>query len=201
MAFLIPDNLRSRSDVPTSIPGVATALKLGLDDDATVWFEPLFDATGEKPHFVVVLPDHGIGVLEVFDVQTSSLLGTLRGKLRVERDGREVELEQPLVRAETFAAVLRTRIAAEPRLEGSRVPVATAAVFPSLGRDEAEARGLGAIPGLALDDCFFRAEIETARAGGAEPTCTAGSPGSSVPVRPSTLRCSTSCADSSSPTS
>ena len=65
MAFLIPDNLKSRSDVPHIIQKVAGAFEVGLADNVTVWYEPLYDPKGEKPHFVVLLPDHGICVLEV----------------------------------------------------------------------------------------------------------------------------------------
>lgn len=43
MAFLIPDNLRSRQDVPAGIRRVASAFQVGLDEDVTVWYEPLYD--------------------------------------------------------------------------------------------------------------------------------------------------------------
>ncbi|MEJ7792406.1 MAG: 3'-5' exonuclease [Gaiellaceae bacterium] len=165
MAFLIPDNLRSRKDVSAELQRVATALKLGLDDIATVWFEPLFDATGQKPHFIVLLPDNGIAVLEVFDVKTGRVLGSLRGELRIERDGREVEVEQPLARAEAFATVLRERIQTEPRLRDARIPVAAAALFPTLSCEEAEGRGLDAVGGLDLHRCVFQEELDEARTG------------------------------------
>jgi len=61
---------------------VATALKNGLDDEVVVWFEPLFDTTGSKPHFIVLMPDNGIAVLEVLDVRSNKLLGAVRGLLR-----------------------------------------------------------------------------------------------------------------------
>ena len=101
MAYVIPDNLRTRQDIAPVLRRVATALKLGLDDDAIVWFEPQWDESGEKPHFVIFLPDHGIAVAEVLSVRAAKLLGVLRGRLRVERDGEEIDVEQPLARAET----------------------------------------------------------------------------------------------------
>jgi hypothetical protein len=57
MAFLIPDNLKSRPDIPAGIRRVASAFQVGLDESAVVWYEPLYDPSGEKPHFVVLLPD------------------------------------------------------------------------------------------------------------------------------------------------
>jgi AAA domain/UvrD-like helicase C-terminal domain len=161
MAFLIPDNLRSRQDVPASIRRVATALQLGLDDVATVWYERLFDAADQRPDFVALLPDNGIAVLEVIDVKTGSLLGVLRGRMRLEQDGREVEVEPPLVRAERFARVLRERISAESRLAEATVPVAALALFPNLSRSEAHKLG-----GLDAGRFIFQEELETARSGG-----------------------------------
>ena len=163
MALLIPESLRSRADVPSAVRRVAIALKNGLDDDVIVWFEPLFDATGSKPHFVVLMPDNGIAVVEVLDVRPNKLLGSVRGRLRIVRDEEEAELEQPLARADAFATILRERIAAEPRLEGVPIAVAAAAVFPLLERPEADERKLETA--LDLDQCIFRSEVEQGVAG------------------------------------
>ena len=43
MAFLIPDNLRTRSDVPAGVNRTARVLQDTLDDASTAWYEPLFD--------------------------------------------------------------------------------------------------------------------------------------------------------------
>jgi superfamily I DNA/RNA helicase len=115
-------------------------LRNGLDDDAIVWFEPPFDATGRKPHFVVLMPDNGISVLEVLDVRQNKLLGMVRGRLRIERDGQEIEVEQPMERAEAFAQDLRVRIAADARLDGLIIAVQAAAVFPALDAEAVESR-------------------------------------------------------------
>ncbi|MCZ7588259.1 MAG: AAA family ATPase [Gaiella sp.] len=162
MAHLIPDSIRSQQGVPSTHRRVATALKLGLDDGAIVWYEPLFDADGTKPHFIVLLPDNGLAVIEVLDVRASKLLGVVRGKLRIELDGEEVEADQPLVRAEVYAETLRARIAAEPRLADVQLPVASAALFPSLEQQDALERGLAAT-GLDVGRCLFRSEVDAAR--------------------------------------
>ena len=163
VAFLIPENLRSRADLPPLVQRVAIALRNGLDDDAIVWFEPLFDARGSKPHFVVLMPDNGIAVVEVLAVRPNKLLGSVRGRLRIVRENEEADVEQPLARAESFAATLRERIAAEPRLEGVPIAVAAAAVFPGLERSDADEKNLGKL--LELDRCIFGGEVEQGVAG------------------------------------
>ena len=164
MAYLIPDNLRSRSDISAAVVRVATALKLGLDDDAIVWVEPLWDEPAEKPHFIAYLPENGIAVLEVLDASTSELLGGLRGGIRLLRDGVELDVEHPLAGAERHADVLRGRIAADPRLEG-KLCVVSVAIFPTVARDVAMSRGVGASAGLEAAQCLFREEIDAGVAG------------------------------------
>jgi hypothetical protein len=165
VAWLIPDNLRSREDVPAAIRRVATAFKIALDDDVIVWFEPLFDAAEERPHFIVLLPDHGLATIEVLDVGPSQVLGTLRGQIRLVMGGKEVEREQPLARAERLAQTLRTRIAEDKRLDDLVLPAAPGAVFPTLDRALAERKGLHRVPGLDLARCLFREDIESAVGG------------------------------------
>lgn len=166
MAFLIPDNLKSRPDVPPALRRVATAFQIALDEDVLVWFEPLYDPAGDKPHFVLLLPDRGIVVLEVFEAKAKNILGFIRGRLRFERDGREVEVHSPMRRAELHAEALRARIGAEERLRGLDLPVVAGAVFPELTESEAEAKGIsGTIdPGR----CLFRAHVEAGTKGTGE---------------------------------
>src|SRR5690606_7653469 len=117
MAFLIPDNLKSRKDVSDAIRRVARAFAIALDEDVTVWYEPLFDPDGELPHLVVLDPRLGIVVLEVLKGRDKAkLLGAVRGRLRIEIDGEEREVDNPLERAERFADALRTRLRAHPSL-------------------------------------------------------------------------------------
>lgn len=166
MAFLIPDNLRSRPDVPPGARRTAGAFQAGLDDSVCVWFEPLFDPSKKKPSFVVLFPDRGIVVLETLDVKEGAMLGALRGRLRFLRDGREVEAPSPLARAENLANVLQERVNAEGRLAGLDLKIASGAVFPAMTIEEAKKKGIGEI--LPLDSCLFKADIEEAIAGSGE---------------------------------
>lgn len=167
MAFLIPDNLKSRKDVPEPIRTLAKALEIALDSTATLWFEPLFDPTGDRPHFVLLLPDRGIVVLELLEIaKAGGLLGLVKGKIRVLRDGKEVDVANPLQRAAKFAEILRARIAAEPRLAKLGVAVGAGAVLHLVSRKEAESKGLGTA--LAPTRCIYREDIELALQGNGE---------------------------------
>jgi len=166
VAFLIPDNLKSRSDVPAGIRRTAGAFQIGLDEDVTVWYEPLYDPSGERPHLVLLLPQWGIIVLEALEVRSGGLLGVLRGRLRLERDGREVEVENPLARAGRLAAVLRERLRNQERLRGFEIPVAAGAVFPSISRQQAEEKRLSNM--LSLDVCLFKDHLQAAIQGEGE---------------------------------
>lgn len=157
MAFLIPDNLRSRTDVPDVIRRVCAALQVALDDDVTVWYEPLFDPSEQQPHLVVLEPRVGVIVMEVLHGKDkASILGSLRGKLRVEIDGTEREVDDPLIRAETLARALRAQIAKSAVT--SAVPVGHAAVLPHIARDDAERLGLGNL--MDLDFCIFKPDVD-----------------------------------------
>ncbi len=158
MAFLVPDNLGSRKDVSDSIRRVAKAFQTGLDDDVTVWFEPLFDPTNEHPHLVVLDPRVGVIVLEVLKGRQGSLLGALRGRIRLEIDGEEVEVDDPLERAERFAASLRRRISDRPSLAG--VHVGAAAVLSGLSRDEAGSKKVDSV--IDLDRTIFKPDLDKA---------------------------------------
>jgi hypothetical protein len=158
VGFLIPDNLKSRQDVSQPLRRVAGAFQVALDEDVLVWFEPLYDPAGEKPHFVVLLPDRGIVVLEVFEARAKAILGFLRGRLRFERDGQEVEIHSPLKRAEIHASALAQRVGAEERLRGIDLPVVAGAVFPAMTEQEATEKGLAST--IDPRRCLFKAEID-----------------------------------------
>jgi hypothetical protein len=164
MAFLIPDNLKSRKDVPSDHRRVVEAFEVGLDEGVTAWYEPLFDPEKEKPHFVLLLPTRGIVVLEVLGVQASAVLGVFRGHIRIIRDGQECEAEA-LKRADRLAQKLQERISREERLKALTIPIASGAVFPLLSRQEAEQKGLSRID---LSRCVFREEVDAARNGTGE---------------------------------
>ena len=158
MAYLVPDNLGSRKDVAESIRRVAKAFQTGLDDDVTVWFEPLFDPGNERPHLVVLDPRTGVVVLEVLKGKQGSVLGALRGRLRVEVDGSEVDVDDPLERAERFGASIRAQIAQRPTLAGT--PVGAAAVLSGMGRDEATEKRVDEV--IDLKRVIFKPDLDGA---------------------------------------
>jgi len=166
MAFLIPDNIKSRKDVPAPIQRVAKSLEIALDEKSTLWYEPVFDPSNQKPHFVLLIPDRGIVVLEVFESKASAILGVLRGNIRLTRDGKEIEVENPLARADRFARLLKERIQAEPRLSSVSIPVEAAAFLTSLSEEEARNSRLERI--IALQKCMFKPELDLALSGSGE---------------------------------
>jgi hypothetical protein len=167
VAFVIPENLRTRRDVPPGVARLARALQEGLDDQATLWYEPLFDRAGERPDLVVLVPDAGILVIEVLESKANAIRGARNGALLVAGDAAQLEVPTPLARAEAFAVSLEQRIATEPRVgPHDRLPVRAAGAFPYLSREEAEAKGIdGAV---ALDRCLLRANLEAGVSSGEE---------------------------------
>ncbi|GIU84899.1 MAG: DNA helicase [Acidimicrobiales bacterium] len=67
MAFLLPENLPTRSDVAAPLQSIARLLRDALDDRATVWCRglPPEDAEDTEPHLVILIPNAGIVVLGV----------------------------------------------------------------------------------------------------------------------------------------
>ena len=165
MAYLIPENLRSRRDVSPGVARFAAALRDGLDDDVIVWYEPMFDVSGARPDLVVLLPYVGILMVEVLESRASAIRGVRDGRLIVSDGEREQEIEDPLSRARMFAGHLENRISSEPRLApDERLPVSAAAVLPYLSHDGALSRDLGSV--VPLEQCLYRDDIEDGVAGG-----------------------------------
>lgn len=162
MAFLIPENLSTRRDVPAAASRLAKALREALDDDATVWFEPLFGAGQDRPDLVALVPDTGVLVLEILGAKSGALRGTRDGGIVVV-DRNEVEhvVTTPLARAEAFADSLSARIASALELApADRLSVSAGGVFAYLSRSEAESSGFSRV--LDLDRCLFRDDLEIA---------------------------------------
>lgn len=157
MAHLIPDNLTRRDDVPSPIRRIAAAVHKGLSDDAILWFEPPYDPAGERPHFVLLVPQRGIIVFEALSVESQRLLGVLRGRVHITVDGAEIAQDSPIVRARRLADALRARVADQPALNGTPVPVVAGAVLPDISRAKAEAARLGRV--LDLDHCIYREDL------------------------------------------
>jgi hypothetical protein len=157
VAFLIPENLRNNSALPASHRRVATALAVGLDDAATVWYEPPFDVAVERPDFVVLDPSIGVVVVVVFDQrQDQDVLGAVRGELRVADGAAEQPVANPLDRANQFGHDLQAAIAAHAKV--ARAVVGGVAAFPYLTSVQAEQLGLDAV--VALEHCLFKEQID-----------------------------------------
>lgn len=164
MAFLIPDNMRSRKDVPKAARDVAAAFQVGLDDTVTVWFEPLFDPSGDAPDFVLLDPQRGVVVVALEDMTGPSVLGVIRGEIHQAAAGGGETVRTPATRAEGFAAMLRLRVGAQPELNGT--PVVAGVAFSSVSREEARTTGLEAA--VDIDGSFFADDLDSARAGDGE---------------------------------
>lgn len=96
---------------------------------------------------MVLEPRIGVVVIEVLSESKSTLLGALRGRLCIELDGTEEEVDSPLLRAETLAASLRAAAAGRPVVR--HVPFVSVAVFPRIdrGRNRTARRGKSCRPG------------------------------------------------------
>jgi hypothetical protein len=164
MAFLIPEHVRSDQRVPSDHRRVAKAFAMGLDDATTVWYEPPFDIDGVRPHFVVLDPALGVFVVMVFGEHGDELLGALRGALRVERDGAELELPNPLELASAFGREIQSRVDRNPRVPA--VPVEGIAVFARVDAPRAEQLGVEVI--VATDHAIFKDDLDAAISSGDE---------------------------------
>ncbi len=87
MAFLIPENLRTRSGVPAGVCRGARVLHEALDDDATVWSEPLFDDSGKRSDLVALVPDVGVLVIEVLEEKAGAMRGVRNGRILLHKGG------------------------------------------------------------------------------------------------------------------
>ncbi|MBA3302468.1 MAG: hypothetical protein H0U26_01195, partial [Acidimicrobiia bacterium] len=165
MAFLIPENLRTRSGVPAGVCRGARVLHEALDDDATVWYEPLFDDSGKRPDLVALVPDVGVLVIEVLEEKAGAMRGVRNGRILLHKGGIERELDDPCRGRRASLVGLRARLGHEARLTvDERLPVAAAGLFPYLARSETDRCRLDQV--VDLDRCLFRDDLE---AGLAEP--------------------------------
>lgn len=136
MAYLIPENLASRSDVPARIGSVAAALRDQLPDNVTVWLEhtsherlalDLADADANQPdfHLAAALPRHGLLLMDVLEGGRRALAQ----RKRLEIDAGRVE-----------DATRRLREANRPaldRLDKSDIPAVAVCVAPHVPRRSA----------------------------------------------------------------
>lgn len=126
MAFLLPENLGSRSDIPQAVREVAAVFRDFVDQDVTVWLEHADD----DPYLVVFDPQHGIVFVHVVQGGARSL---------VKQEGRLLKRPVPVEWDELVAALGPRLREAEARLGTStrldkQVPVAVTAAIPSADR-------------------------------------------------------------------
>jgi hypothetical protein len=162
MAFLIPDNLKSRQDVPPAIRRVASAFEISLDDSAIVWYEPLFDSSGERPHLVIMLPERGIVLMEIVDVTVENFAGTERGKPKFLRDGQQIL--DPLNRAIKLSSQLVQQLNSKSKLAHLGLRVSACVCLTGMTSSQADAAGV--TEAYNSEFCIYKNEIDDAISGG-----------------------------------
>jgi len=143
MAFLIPENLASRNDVPSGLQSVAKAMRDLLPDEVTVWLES--DDAG--PYLVLLDPAAGVLVIDTPSPDDVGV-GRSTGRRKVAKHS-PIPVADLAARVESRALDLSQLLGAEQRLDDSFPSGATAAI-PSLkrsrilndGGDEEEVAGL-----------------------------------------------------------
>jgi len=163
MVWLIPENIRNRRDVLRSFKALAGDFAgLITAEEAVLWFEPLVELNGDLPDFVFFDPSIGVVVLEIFpghQGEHGEVLGAVRKVLRIDLEGEELEVDNPLERANRFVDLLRTRFRESD--ETRHVPIGSVAVFSDVERDAAEELGIGDV--VDLDRCIFKSHLNQAR--------------------------------------
>lgn len=158
MAFLIPDNLRSRRDVPPAAGSLARLLGDALPDSATVWYEPLFDVDGDRPDLVVLIPDTGVLVVDVLQQKAAAVVGVADGHLTVTEEGERTSLADPLSRPCRFARHLASRMRAAGIPPGDELPVSAMGTFPYIDAATAKAKGILSV--VDAGRCLFRNDLD-----------------------------------------
>ena len=158
MAYLIPDNLRSRRDVPAGAGLVARVLGDALHDGATVWYEPLFDVDGDRPDLIVLIPDTGVLVIEVLQQKAAAVVGVADVGLCITEQGKQHVLSDPLSRAQRFADDLTARMRTAGIEATDELPVSALGVFAYIDHDTAEAKGIRAV--VDVGRCLFRDDLD-----------------------------------------
>ena len=158
MAYLIPDNLRSRRDIPPAAGSLARLLGEALNESATVWYEPLFDVQGDRPDLIVLIPDTGVLVIEILQHKASAVVKVADGRLTVTDQGETSTIRDPLSRADYFAESLATRIRAAGISPVDELPVAAMGVFPYVDADTAQSKMILGV--VDADRCLFRNDLD-----------------------------------------
>ena len=151
MAYLIPENLASRSDIPARIGSVAAALRDQLPDDVTVWLErtspdrlaldlAAADAERSDFHLAVALPRHGLLLVDVLEGGRRAL--AQRERLEID-PGRIADAARRLEEANRPAL---------DRLGQRGIPVVAVCAAPQVPRRAAALSGRPGPPALFSED-------------------------------------------------
>lgn len=151
MAFLIPENIPSRSDLPEPLQAVARALRDAADEDVTVWLE------GDDPdgRYLLAL-DPQTGVLALEAPTTSGRGIAQRLSLRENRDD---DAWPGLAAARKRVIELSEQIGREARVD--HLPVTGAYAIPRLDRAGLKAQGGDPSMCLTSEDFAGSAAIRT----------------------------------------
>ncbi len=125
-AFLIPENIPTRDDLPSALRGMAQALRDLLPEDVTVWLE---DRDGQAPFLLILDPSCGVLALDVMD--ETGLKAALE-RWPENRRGEVSALAAERVRAQ--AEDIRNRARAE-RLLKEPLAIGVAIAAPLLDRE------------------------------------------------------------------
>ncbi len=125
-AFLIPENIPTRDDLPSGLRGMAQALRDLLPEDVTVWLE---DRDEQAPFLLILDPSCGVLALDVMD--ETGLKAALE-RWPENRRGEASALAAERVRAQ--AEDIRNRARAE-RLLKEPLAIGVAIAAPLLDRE------------------------------------------------------------------
>lgn len=126
MAYLIPENAASRSDIPASLQAVAAAVRDDLPDEVTVWLDQEEDA---DPYLIVLDPASGIVLLHAPRVTARDVGGGLFARRNLNADLPSTLLER--------AHAIGRRLDGETRLPEA-LRAATVIAAPQLTRGNSE---------------------------------------------------------------
>jgi hypothetical protein len=143
MAFPIPENLGSRSDVRGSVQEVAKLLRDSTGDELTVYLD--VDADEDAPLWVLD-PTHGLLALYVLDSGRRSFQQRLKQRL-----GRDVSFPEVIRGVHAAADPVLQRMASSPHVE-RRVPGRVAVAFPSVSLSDLERTGTDLTTALGKED-------------------------------------------------
>lgn len=148
MGYLIPENIPSRNDIPSSVSEVAALLRDLMPDDVTIWLEGLGDDA------VLLLLDPAVGLLLIEAPRPTALGLRRRRDRRIRRQHDTLTVAELVKRGDNEVAKYQQILEAERRL-GMAFRTAATVAIPTISRQEAEDIGIDEDPDhLLLRDDF-----------------------------------------------